>query len=187
MEITVETLTNLINEEMSEFEGKTVSDVYDNNNWLVLNSIENDIENNHMYLHFEYHRTYFQRTVKKGEAITGWSVKNENDKYLPIITDIEFKRYVRNSNDVFAIFIDTHYNEQNLSDYVLVDMNAGMFITDLDYNDIIADDIRVYCNSDFINANIESSKTVNSLLKDMYALLKIRIKNILIDNFDIEE
>ena len=60
MELTVENLMNLINEEMIEFEGQTVSSVYDNDNWLVLNNIENDIENNHMYLHFEYHRTYLE-------------------------------------------------------------------------------------------------------------------------------
>lgn len=187
MELTVENLMNLINEEMIEFEGQTVSSVYDNDNWLVLNNIENDIENNHMYLHFEYHRTYLQRVVNIGDAVAGWGIRNKNNSYLPIITDIEFKEYSFNTANIFTILIDTNYNGQNLSDYVLVNKNTYLFVTDSDYDDIIADDMQMYYNSDIINTNIESSKTVNSLLKDMYALLKIRIKNVLTDYFEVGE
>ena len=116
-----------------------------------------------------------------------WSIKNKNNSYLPIITDIEFKEYHLNTTNIFAILIDTNYNGQNLSDYILVDKNTYLFVTDSDYDDIIADDMQIYYNSDIINTNIESSKTVNSLLKDMYALLKIRIKNVLTDYFEVGE
>lgn len=124
---------------------------------LTLSDVE--VEEDYIYLNLKYNWKYFERKVKKGNAVAGWNVKNDKNTYYTIPIEIEFGEY----NTIWIFAYTTNYFDG--------DIYCKLQIRD---DEIVSEGVK---------SEVQKSKTIEELISKVINLIEIKIKNIYNDNY----
>ena len=124
---------------------------------LILSDIE--VDEDYIYLKLKYNWKYFERKVKKGNAIAGWNVKNDKNAYFTIPIEIEFGDY----NTIWIWAYTTNYFDG--------DIYCKLQIQD---DEIVSEGVK---------SEVQKSKTIVELISKVIGLIEIKIKNVYSDNY----